>query len=863
MLHLREKLLHASADGNIVAQAVLAKTGVVKPDMKKQLDLLMGMYLLVDALTTPGSSLEKNEADGVSGLVTMLKKQAALGNDTARAILAVKEKNDLDQIISLVGRIEEKQDPFTTSLCSSLVKLSTSTPLISTSQSSVQGIVSKVLSVLTHPLEEKNNVSTQALQEKLVAAKQEGNTLATMILAKADEKTKQEIVSLTAILRHIDRPEEGADATQKASYQDLRERLEKEQKNHNGLASEVLSAAHLLTANAVSPLEKTTLSVMLWEKLSEQASANNEVAKTVLSRVEELQAKERLNQLLRDLLVSLAHPERITDEKRKKQLTSLQEALRDGREKGNEIAKLLSDAIEQSSLKKATTNSLDALETQLEKSALAGESLAKEFLSVLREDEKISAYFAIARVLHALVEPNDVVFPEDRDRYKQLHASLQEAAEKDSLVGMSVLAASERIGTQGDDMSEAKKLHELLEHDGSDIAQEVRAQIDNEKRAYDQTLVLRTILHGIMHPEYLPDQKRQQAASVLGKQIALEAQHGNTSSKLIQKILHELDALGESANELTTISHLYSVLRKEKEDGNPRATDILALITAEETGMRAQRLAEVLENIADPKRAPGEEQSEYIKLREALVTAETSGDAIAKLLLSISQAFGAKHVEERDVQSILSLLLEKLTAEKELGNSFAMSILALMKPQEAHEKVDDIEKALIAAKEHDDPIAKAVFAFADTRAEGTLSVDGVVVPAENRVQEVNLDDYEAVRSMWAESYRSLDVPIRVTGEHMSRAAWLQDDIAHMQETIDLLGSTDTAKVNEGMQKVSDILPFLLIGGFSSSEIVAYLKAKLEAAKSVMAELEGEKEQVTVRKDAKVEKTISVDEKSEV
>jgi len=40
-----------------------------------------------------------------------------------------------------------------------------------------------------------------------------------------------------------------------------------------------------------------------------------------------------------------------------------------------------------------------------------------------------------------------------------------------------------------------------------------------------------------------------------------------------------------------------------------------------------------------------------------------------------------------------------------------------------------------------------------------------------------------------------------------------------------------------MKQVSNILPFLLIGGFSQNEIVSYLKAKLEAAKSVKGELD--------------------------
>lgn len=45
-----------------------------------------------------------------------------------------------------------------------------------------------------------------------------------------------------------------------------------------------------------------------------------------------------------------------------------------------------------------------------------------------------------------------------------------------------------------------------------------------------------------------------------------------------------------------------------------------------------------------------------------------------------------------------------------------------------------------------------------------------------------------------------------------------------------------------MEAVSAILPFLLIGGFAQTEVVAYLKAKLEAAKTVITELERKQEE---------------------
>lgn len=42
--------------------------------------------------------------------------------------------------------------------------------------------------------------------------------------------------------------------------------------------------------------------------------------------------------------------------------------------------------------------------------------------------------------------------------------------------------------------------------------------------------------------------------------------------------------------------------------------------------------------------------------------------------------------------------------------------------------------------------------------------------------------------------------------------------------------------------VSKILPFLLIGGFSQQEVVAYLKAKQEAGKQTLSELENKQDE---------------------
>jgi hypothetical protein len=112
----------------------------------------------------------------------------------------------------------------------------------------------------------------------------------------------------------------------------------------------------------------------------------------------------------------------------------------------------------------------------------------------------------------------------------------------------------------------------------------------------------------------------------------------------------------------------------------------------------------------------------------------------------------------------------------------------------------------------------------------------VVIPELNKVQQVNLDDYQDVQNTWVENYRNLEVPKTVTGQPQTRSQWLKAEVAQIPQIIDMLLSGDPQIQQQGMQKVSQVLPFLLLGGFSKAEIVSYLKAKLEAAKRVITEL---------------------------
>lgn len=105
---------------------------------------------------------------------------------------------------------------------------------------------------------------------------------------------------------------------------------------------------------------------------------------------------------------------------------------------------------------------------------------------------------------------------------------------------------------------------------------------------------------------------------------------------------------------------------------------------------------------------------------------------------------------------------------------------------------------------------------------------------------VSVEDYEEVKNMWGNHYRLSEVPI--SDSIQNREGWLKEDVQRLTNTLNLLTSLNPKDRERGMKEIATILPFLLLGGFSETETVIYLKAKLQAAKEVLTQLE-EKEKI--------------------
>lgn len=122
---------------------------------------------------------------------------------------------------------------------------------------------------------------------------------------------------------------------------------------------------------------------------------------------------------------------------------------------------------------------------------------------------------------------------------------------------------------------------------------------------------------------------------------------------------------------------------------------------------------------------------------------------------------------------------------------------------------------------------------------------------------ISLEDYEEVKRMWLNHYRSAPVPVNETIK--DRNGWLTHEQKKLETVSELISSQDPKVKEKGLERVSEILPFLLLGGFSDIEILTYLKAKQEAVKQVTDELGV----ASVTREETVKKIISEDESTMV
>lgn len=233
----------------------------------------------------------------------------------------------------------------------------------------------------------------------------------------------------------------------------------------------------------------------------------------------------------------------------------------------------------------------------------------------------------------------------------------------------------------------------------------------------------------------------------------------------------------------------------------PKMRDIARYETSQlsRSSTRTQEISHVnstLEKIANPSTVTSAtERQQFTTMREKLVQQQQKGDPLATSILSAST----------------------IVSQGKTVGAVANSALQNTSMSQTGTQMEQITKE-------------------NQKNSSIMGQKTTSLPIVNRVQQVSLEDYEEVKKMWVENYQNLDAPKSIDGKEMSKKEWVKGDIEKINQAVTLLTAVDPVKNQQGMQMVANILPFLLIGGFSKTEVIAYLKAKLEAAKSVVSEM---------------------------
>jgi hypothetical protein len=214
----------------------------------------------------------------------------------------------------------------------------------------------------------------------------------------------------------------------------------------------------------------------------------------------------------------------------------------------------------------------------------------------------------------------------------------------------------------------------------------------------------------------------------------------------------------------------------------------------------------------------------------------------------------------RDIARYETSMTKKDAASRSEANRFHDTLNKISKPTTAgaptdREKFTTIKEKLVSQQKQGDKLADNVLnaskvseqmksktkAVIPGQKQESAGIKDVNLPQTNQVQQVSIEEYEEVKKMWQENYQNLETPVGPSGLPTDKHSFIQQDIDNITETINLLSSEDQENVDKGMDRVANILPFLLLGGFSKAEVISYLKAKLEAAKSVLTTVDAKKE----------------------
>lgn len=96
-------------------------------------------------------------------------------------------------------------------------------------------------------------------------------------------------------------------------------------------------------------------------------------------------------------------------------------------------------------------------------------------------------------------------------------------------------------------------------------------------------------------------------------------------------------------------------------------------------------------------------------------------------------------------------------------------------------------------------------------------------------------DYAKTKSLWKKHYTSAPVPS--SDKVKSRQDWLRQEKQKLQAALDKLLSADSKDRKSGLEEVKKVIPFMLMGDYSLTDIAKYIMAKIDAINDTLKDLE--------------------------
>ncbi|MEK7571040.1 MAG: hypothetical protein AAB553_02085 [Patescibacteria group bacterium] len=424
------------------------------------------------------------------------------------------------------------------------------------------------------------------------------------------------------------------------------------------------------------------------------------------------------------------------------------------------------------------------LRDRLRKETQQGNNMAASILNAASTmSQSMATNSQIKNVLQQIANPASVNNIVDRERMTKLNQMLsKESKENNNALASSILSVNENTSAK-----EVEKIRDtLMQAKQQEVAVSVMNTISGGQKQQVSTAQMQTVLQQIANPASITNVADREKMTKLHDTLSKESKENN--NQLATSILSVTDKTST-----VEIEKIQNQIMQAKE--NSVASSVLSTIDSSVKQVQStEQVRSVLQQIANP----------------AVAVSPVEKERLTKLKDSLSKA------------------------SKE-GNELAGSILGMTEKTSTAD-IEKLQEKILQAKEKGEPIATELAKVGETAARVSL-------PSVNRVQNVSQQDYKAIKDMWKENYQNLEVPEGMAG---NRSEWIRDDIAKIDEIVGMLTAADPDVVNQGMQEVSDILPFLLVGGFSQTEVVGYLKAKQDAAKEIsVALVQDEEEKVTV------------------